>query len=414
MTARLAERKTLALIALVAVGAAIVLTAFLMQRAGPPAAGAADHLDAPGATPPGGDVQRDITDVYAFRSPTNSANTVLVLNVNGVASPGEVAPGPDRTFARGAPAVGNTKFVLYDLNIDNDGDAVADIVLSTRFGAPQADGVQELEVRNNGKLLIPKDLGRSTGFSEATPYVATSDGVSVFAGQRDDPFFFDLLGFLNITKALDAFGLDNDPNNNAESFVGCMTPRSDFFLGRNVSSIVLEVPSTILTGGGDSSIGVWGTTMSGGEQIERMGRPAINTVFIPNNPIPPDRAVDGKASKKNTFNQSEPVNDQANFRTEVVDTLTVLFSLNNQGGPIPVDDDNADDAGKINGLANFLLPDILTINTASGAGFPNGRGLADDVIDTELGLITEGLVTTDCVANDSTFLGSFPYLGSPN
>jgi len=414
MTARLAERKTLALIALVAVGAAIVLTAFLMQRAGPPAAGAADHLDAPGATPPGGDVQRDITDVYAFRSPTNSANTVLVLNVNGVASPGEVAPGPDRTFARGAPAVGNTKFVLYDLNIDNDGDAVADIVLSTRFGAPQADGVQELEVRNNGKLLIPKDLGRSTGFSEATPYVATSDGVSVFAGQRDDPFFFDLLGFLNITKALDAFGLDNDPNNNAESFVGCMTPRSDFFLGRNVSSIVLEVPSSILTGGGDSSIGVWGTTMSGGEQIERMGRPAINTVFIPNNPIPPDRAVDGKASKKNTFNQSEPVNDQANFRTEVVDTLTVLFSLNNQGGPIPVDDDNADDAGKINGLANFLLPDILTINTASGAGFPNGRGLADDVIDTELGLITEGLVTTDCVANDSTFLGSFPYLGSPN
>jgi len=47
-------------------------------------------------------------------------------------------------------------------------------------------------------------------------------------------------------------------------------------------------------------------------------------------------------------------------------------------------------------------------------GFLNGRGLADDVIDAELGLITEGLITTDCVDNDSTFLSGFPYLGVPN
>ena len=399
MTARLADRRTLGLITLVLMGAAIVLTAFLMQKAGPPAASAADHLDAPGATPPGGDVQRDITDVYAFRSPTNSANTVLALNVNGVGSPGEAAPGPDRTFARGAPAVGNTKFVLYNLNIDSDGDAVADIVLSTRFGAPQADGVQELEVRNNGMLVIPKDLGRSTGFSEATPYVATKDGVSVFAGQRDDPFFFDLLGFLNILGP-------------GTSLIGCGGPNDhperNFFADRNVSSIVLEVPSSMLTGG-SSNIGVWATTTSGTSQVDRMGRPAINTVFIPNNPLPPDRVTDGKASLKNTFNKSEPVNDQANFRGEVEDTLEVLFSLNDGSDP-----DTGDDAAQIQGLANFLLPDILTIDTASDAGFPNGRRLADDVIDTELGLITEGLITTDCVADDNTFLGAFPYLGSPN
>jgi hypothetical protein len=40
--------------------------------------------------------------------------------------------------------------------------------------------------------------------------------------------------------------------------------------------------------------------------------------------------------------------------------------------------------------------------------------LADDVIDAELNLITEGAITTDCVNNDSTFLGDFPYLGVPN
>jgi hypothetical protein len=400
MGERLADRRMLALGALLALGLALVLAAFFTQRAGPSAATAADHLDAPGLTPPGGDVQRDITDVYAFRSPTNPANTVLALNVNGVGSPGEAAPGPDRTFARGAPAVGNTRFVLYNLLIDSDGDAVADVVFSTRFGQPGADGVQDLEVRRNGKLVIPKGVGRSTGFSEVTPYVASRDGVSVFAGQRDDPFFFDLLGFINILGP-------------GTSLIGCGDaddhPERDFFLGRNVSSIVLEVPSSTLTGGGDSNIGVWATTTSGGEQVDRMGRPAIATVFIPNNPIPPDRVSDGKASLKNTYNHSEPVDDQANFRSEIVDTLAVLFSLNDGTDP-----DVGDDGGQIQGLANFLLPDILTVDTASPAGFPIGRGLADDVIDTELGLITEGLVTTDCVANDSTFLGAFPYLGTPN
>jgi hypothetical protein len=65
-------------------------------------------------------------------------------------------------------------------------------------------------------------------------------------------------------------------------------------------------------------------------------------------------------------------------------------------------------------LADFLLPDILTVDTSSSAGFPNGRRLADDVIDIELGLVTNGAVTTDCVANDSAFSGAFPYLATKN
>jgi len=65
-------------------------------------------------------------------------------------------------------------------------------------------------------------------------------------------------------------------------------------------------------------------------------------------------------------------------------------------------------------LADFLLPDVLTVDTSSSAGFPNGRGLADDVIDIELGLVTNGAVTSDCVANDSVFSNSFPYLAPAN
>ena len=65
-------------------------------------------------------------------------------------------------------------------------------------------------------------------------------------------------------------------------------------------------------------------------------------------------------------------------------------------------------------LANVLLPDILTYDTSSSAGFLNGRQLSDDAIDAELNLITNGKLTGDCVSNDSTFSNAFPYLGSPN
>src|SRR2546427_2335224 len=98
-------------------GGAPAFTAFIVRGGGPPAARAADHLDAPGLMPPGGSVQSDITDLYAFQ-PSNPADTVLVLNVNTGPA------GSNFTFGRGIPGVGNTKAVLYNLKIDNNGDAV--------------------------------------------------------------------------------------------------------------------------------------------------------------------------------------------------------------------------------------------------------------------------------------------------
>src|SRR5439155_5770783 len=121
-----------------------------------------------------------------------------------------------------------------------------------------------------------------------------------FAGRRDDPFFFDLAAFLGHNVG--------DPT---VKRTFCDSGTTDFFAGRNVSSIVLELPSSLLTGD-SSNIGVWASTNAGDTQIDRMGRPAIATVFIPNNPIPPDRVSDGKSSLKNTYNHGDPVNDQAN------------------------------------------------------------------------------------------------------
>jgi len=360
------------------------LAAALTSQTRPPAAVGADHLDAPGLTPPGGDLRTDITDLYAFRA--KSGRTVLVLNVNGLTKAGKQA-----AFASSAPSVRRTRRVVYNLRVDNNADARSDVNLAVSFGRPDGNGVQRMLVKRNGKTIVS---GRTSAFGDVR--VNTSGAVSAYAGMRDDPFFFDLNGFINI--------LSTKPG---ESFLGCKKPRPDAFKGTNVSSIVLELPAAMLTGSGASAIGVWATTNRGGKQIDRMGRPAIGTVFIPNNPFEPKGS---EPSQKNAYNASAPAMDRAKFRAEVVDTLRTLFSLNDQSG-----DDKSDDQAKINGLANVLLPDILTFDTAKSEGFLNGRRLPDDVIDAELGLITEGAATTDCVKrNDKAFAPAFPYLAAPH
>src|SRR5207247_10141956 len=111
----------------------------------------------------------------------------------------------------------------------------------------------------------------------------------------------------------------------------------------------------------------------------RRGRLASNPGFL-------------NGDRKTLFSAGAPWNDQRDFRGDVVDTL---ISLGNS-------------EERANALADVLLPDILTFDTSSSAGFLNGRQLSDDVIDAELNLITNGAVTTDCVATDSTFLSTFP------
>ncbi|MBI3287326.1 MAG: DUF4331 family protein, partial [Chloroflexi bacterium] len=140
-------------------------------------------------------------------------------------------------------------------------------------------------------------------------------------------------------------------------------------------------PSSML----EANIGVWARTYLNDHQIDRMGRPAINTVFIP-------------SAMKDAFNAGMPKHDRRDFRDEVVATLVAL------GNP----------EGIANALADFLLPDILTIDTSAAAGFPNGRHPPDDVIDIELGLISGGAITTDCVGSDSAFTPTFPYLAAAN
>lgn len=315
---------------------------------------AADHLDAPGLTPPGGDTRLDITDVYAFQSPSNSSNTVLVMGVNPLAGVLN-----DGTFHSGAS---------YEFKIDSDGDAKEDLTYKVTFSAPdgslnQGVTLRQMPAHGGGSLLASGQTGEN---------ISIPGGGWIRAGVFDDPFFFDLVGFLSLDFC---------------------NPGTNFFTGLNISAIVLEVPSSWL---GATDVGVWARTVSNDQQVDRMGRPAINTVFIPNNVFEPSGS---EPSQKNAFNAGKPRHDQRDFRGEVVDTLEIFYGSG---------------SSTAQALADFLLPDVLTINTSSASGFPNGRGLADDVIDIELGLVTNGAVTSDCVANDSAFSGSFPYLAAAN
>jgi hypothetical protein len=316
-------------------------------------ASAADHLDAPGLTPPGGDTRLDINDVYAFQSPSNPANTVLIMTVNPLAGILN-----DGTFHPGAS---------YDFMIDTNGDAKEDMMYRITFSAPDASSAQDVSLR-----LVAAGKGSGVLATGQTGQgIPVAGGGTVRAGVFDDPFFFDLSGFLTLNFC---------------------APGTNFFTGLNTSAIVLEVPSASL----GTNIGVWARTYLNERQVDRMGRPAINTVFIPNNVFEP---AGTEPSQRNAFNAGKPRRDQRDFRGEVVDTLEIFYGAGNP---------------TVGVLADILLPDILTVDTSNPAGFLNGRRLEDDVIDAELGLVTNGAVTTDCVANDSAFSNSFPYLAPAN
>ncbi len=319
--------------------------------AGPASLLAADHLDAPGLTPPGGDSRLDINDVYAFQSPANPDHAVLIMTTNPAAGAltGQLGFHPDAT---------------YEFLADTDGDAKPDNWARINFDPTDSSGQQayRLKVKGNGPNI-----------SGVTGQLVDLDGqVKVTAGTFDDPFFFDLVSFL---------AADFD----------CSTA-SNFFTGLNTQAIVFEFPRSELSG----TVGVWARTMLGDQQIDRMGRPAINTVFIPNNIFEP---AGSEPSQRNAFNAGKPQHDQRDFRNEVVDTLEIFYGAGNP---------------TVGTLTEILLPDVLTVDFGSSAGFLNGRRLADDVIDAELGLVTNGAVTTDCVSNDSAFSGTFPYLAPKN
>jgi len=331
-------------------------------------ASAADHREAPAINE---DPSADINDVYVFRNPSDSSKLVLVMTVNPFSDP-NVAP--SYRFSPGA---------LYRFDIDNSGDAVADEVIDVTFLA-LVPGPQTVTAKfPDGTTVTGNTTAPTVTSTTANSPVITNgpagSGIKLFAGPRDDPFFFDVVGFNRFLAGTGSFsGIDS-------------------FTGVNVSAIVVELPVDLVSGGSDT-LQIWGETQrpfpgfsgkrdkSSFMQIERMGNPTVNTVLIP-------------LALKDQFNRTAPADDAEEFADVILARLTALGT-------------NATFQGI---LASVAVPDTLKYDLTQGDGFPNGRTLDDDVIATVLTLVFNGSPTDDGVLNnDKSFLAGFPYLAAPH
>lgn len=182
---------------------------------------AADHIDTPTVT----GQSSDITDLYVFRA-QDPNNLVFVANTQGLMTPGVTAAG---------------KFdenTVIEFNIDNNGDAIEDYVIQCKYDAASNKMQVYGPIAPSEKGTRSKLEGSVTADVTVTPYGTAAitntgaSGIKVFAGPRDDPFFFDLDQYKKIIAGT------------ATSFLPVGV---DKFAGTNVMSVVVEVPKSLIS-----------------------------------------------------------------------------------------------------------------------------------------------------------------------
>ena len=447
------RRFALALAVLLACGAPLL----------PAVARASSHSEAPGTTK---DRLADDTDLYAWVASDAPQAVTFVGNWVPLIEPNS---GPNfASFDDNA---------TYYINVDNVGDSHKHIRFEFTFhttrqnentflyntGVVTSLGDPDLNVRQSWTLTrVDVDSNQETvvGTGQVAPYFvgptsmpdyatlaqsAIQDlpgGYKVFVGPRDDPFFVDL------AAVFDLLSIRRPPGDRGKGVDGVG--------GYNVMSIVMQVPQDKLTKDGtapdptrnNNVIGIWDTAersqtrtlngdgtigFSGPEvQVSRLGMPLVNEIVIP-------------LGKKDLFNATEPFNDVSNFGAYVVDPepaklLHALFGINVP--PAPRNDLVSVFATGVPGLnqpagvspgemlrlnmsiAPSASPNRLGVLAGDLAGFPNGRRLADDVVDIELRVVAGVLVDGFNIApnnrlgdgidaNDMPYLPYFPYVAPP-
>jgi hypothetical protein len=319
------------------------------------------HYSGPEFGFPHGDARLDFTDLYAFPKPGDASKSILIMNVHPSFGVNPQGPTTDEPFATEA---------VYELKIDTNGDAIADIAYRVRFssdknGAQTAtlrrvEGEQATSTGDEGTTIVegaPVSTGPEAHATEAGEY-------RFFAGWRSDPFFFDVNGALNNLQ-----------------FTG-----EDYFADKDVCSIVLEVPNSAL---GSKKMGLWVRTLDGASgkwvQADRGAR-SNQTPFL--------------AGEQNAaYLAAEPADD-GRF------VPVFAHALEHAGGYTPAEATR---------VAGTMLPDILHYDPSRPAAYPdNGRALTDDVVDFFLPLLTNGKVTADKVGPHKDLLTVFPYVGQPH
>jgi hypothetical protein len=364
---------------------------------------AADHGDAPNVA---GDQAADLGDLYFFLDPNDNTQAVLIMTVRGFIVPGEAV-----NFA-----IFDEK-VRYVFGVENTGNAKVDSMFTIRFSrriaGPGPAGKEILQIPRaqiaritlpNGDTFTAPVLNPSLAATPPTPPVTTdsASGVSFFAGEVDDPFFFDIPGFSRFIASVR--NGSPDPTE--------LTRGRDTFAGYNILAIALRVPVSLIKGRGNV-IGLEAETQRATQivkkrkgkikrigsfaTLDREGNPAVNVALVPFN-------------RKNEYNAASTQDDaRGRFAGDIVATLQALGT-------------NATNIGVLASVAvthgDLLRLNVAVANTGLGGGtnaaaaFPNGRRLQDDVIDTLLNIITNGTITTgdNVGANDLTFRDTFPFL----
>ena len=319
------------------------------------------HYSGPNFGFPNGDARFDFTDLYAFPKPGDANKSILIMDSHPSVS--AVPPGPttDEPFSPTA---------IYEIRIDTNGDNVADITYRARFTTSEdgtqtatlkrAEGKQAAAIGDEGQIILqraPVSMGNEALVKEAGDY-------RFFAGWRSDPFFFDVNGALNNLQ-----------------FTG-----DDFFKDKDICSIVLELPNSLL---GAAKVGLWCCTVDGKDgkwvQADRGAHPQ-QTPFL-----------SGEANE--AYRTSQPADD-ARF------IPVFAHALEHAGGYTPEEAKRA---------AGALLPDIMPYDPKQPASFPkNGRALVDDVVAVFIPILSNGKVKGDKTVAHKDLLTTFPYVGVPH
>jgi hypothetical protein len=325
------------------------------------------HFDSPTGRE---DPRLNLCDLFVFAG--QDATTVLVITVNpdaGLSSP---------TALRDE--------ALYEFKIDTDGDAREDV--SFRLAVSDgADGRQRAEVRvAEGGASRHGTEGRVLGAGVTDEIFALEGGGRAWFGVAADPFIGNGPALQAFVRGLAADKVDFSP----------FEHRVNIFANRNVTAIVLEVPSAQI---GTGPIGVWASISLYGHapqrQVARAAWPLIKHLFV----------RDDHAGAH--LNEDPPTLDLENARERIIANVAQVVRL---AGTVA----EPGEYGRY--VANRVLPDILPymLGTAASFGFAgvNGRGLSDPAYDVVLSIFANRAIAGSVNIDPAAHKRPFPYLAA--
>ena len=333
------------------------------------------HFDTPTARE---DPRINLCDFYLFRG--RPGKTVMAMTVN-----------PDAGLS--APETFRDEG-LYAFRFDLNNDANEEVTFKFRFGPEshtddeESRHVQPYEVRRaTGESARHGEEGEIIAAGRTGDTVTAPQSVAVYAGLAPEMFAGD-------ASALGAFqAAFKDGRFEPAAFQN----RKDYFARRNVSAIVLEVPSEMI---GQGNLHSWATVSLVGHapevQVSRWGLPLITHMFMPD------------MSTKEDYNRSRPSDDIPRFSDQIGGIVERLTRL---AGSTSSPSDYAQS------LLTRLCPTTLRYQLDSEAAFDvvgfNGRALADDVMDVMLALATNTTLGDGVAPDRSRIRNDFPYFGLP-